>query len=110
MLSRSILVAASLAASALAGPSSLTSGDPLACFTRIDGAGILTNPVPVTGMPFTSALRVKTGVVSPTANSWDIRPRCFSTLAAKKDDVIAVTFWMRTIASPDGRGFTSFVA
>jgi endo-1,4-beta-xylanase len=108
MLLRSILLAGSLVALAWADPSSLTTGDSLSCFNRLDGAGTLTT-VPVTGMPFARALRVKTGVVSPSANAWDIRPRCFTTESAKKDDVVAVTFWMRTISSPDGRGFTSFV-
>jgi uncharacterized protein (TIGR03437 family) len=47
--------------------------------------------------------------VPATANAWDIRPRCFSTLAARQNDVVAVTFWMRTIAAPDGLGLTTFV-
>ena len=92
----------------MADPSPLVSGDPLACFNRIDGAATLST-VAVSGMPFTRALHVKTGAVSATANAWDIRPRCFSTLAARQNDVVAVTFWMRAIAAPDGRGLTSFV-
>jgi uncharacterized protein (TIGR03437 family) len=65
--------------------------------------------VSVSGMPFARAIHVKTAAVPATANAWDIRPRCFATLAARKDDVVAVSFWMRTVASPGGRGFTSFV-
>src|SRR5260370_33539745 len=94
---------------ALADPSPLVSGeDPTSCFTRMDGAGTLPT-VGVSGMPFSSALHVKTGAVSPTANAWDIRPRCFQTLAAQKGDVVAVTFFMRAIAAPDGRGLCKFV-
>ncbi len=93
---------------ALADPTPLVSGDPLSCFNRIDGAGTLTN-VAVAGMPFTRALHVKTGAVATSANAWDIRPRCFATLGAKQNDVVAVTFWMRTIAAPDTLGLTSFV-
>ncbi len=108
MLARAVLVTLFWAAAALADPSSLVTGDPLSCFNRIDGAGTLST-VAVNGMPFLRALHVKTGAVSPTANAWDVRPRCFATLAARKDDVVAVSFWMRATASPGGRGFTSFV-
>jgi hypothetical protein len=59
----------------------------------------------VTGMPFTRALRVKNRSRSPPApNAWDISPALLRHSAAKKDDVVAVTFWMRTLSSPDGRG------
>src|ERR1035437_6184794 len=107
MLARAILATLLLAAAAWADPSPLVPGDPLACF-NMSGAGTLST-VPVSGMPFARALHVKTGAVPATANAWDIRPRCFSTLAARQDDVVAVTFWMRAIAAPDGRGLTSFV-
>ena len=93
---------------ALADPSPLVTGDPLACFTRLDGAGTLTN-VAVDGMPFTRALHLKTGAVAANANPWDTRARCFSTQAARLNDVVAATFWMRTIAAPNGLGLTSFV-
>jgi uncharacterized protein (TIGR03437 family) len=96
------------ASAALADPSPLVPGDPLTCFNRIDGAGTMST-VSVSGMPFVRALHVKTGVVAAAANAWDIRPRCFSTLAARQNDVVAVAFWMRAIAAPDGRGLTSFV-
>jgi uncharacterized protein (TIGR03437 family) len=106
---RRVLFAALLGVSAaLADPSPLVSGDPLTCFNRVDGAATVTS-VAVAGMPFTRALRVKTGAVPASANPWDIRPRCFSTLAAHQNDVVAATFWMRTISAPDGRGLTSFV-
>ena len=108
MLARAVLITLFRAAAALADPSPLVSGDPLACFNRVDGAATVTNVV-VTGMPFTHALHVKTGAVAATANAWDIRPRCFSTLPRTQNDVVAVTFWMRTIVAPDGRGLTSFV-
>ncbi|MCX6632524.1 MAG: endo-1,4-beta-xylanase [Candidatus Solibacter sp.] len=111
MLARAILATLLGAAAALADPAPLVSGDPLACFNRFDGAaaGGTLSTVTVDGMPFARALHVKTAAVSPTANAWDIRSRCFSTLAARKDDVVAVTFWMRAITAPDGRGLTSFV-
>jgi hypothetical protein len=108
MLARALFTFLLGGAAALADPSPLVSGDPLDCFNRIDGAGTLTT-VAVGGMPFARALHVKTGAVSATANSWDIRPRCFSTLAARQDDVVAVTFWMRATAAPGGLGLTSFV-
>ncbi len=108
MLARAVLVTLFWAAAALADPTSLVAGDPLACFNRIDGAGTLST-VAVNGMPFLRALHVKTGAVPASANAWDIRPRCFSTLAARQDDVVAVSFWMRTITAPDSRGLTSFV-
>ncbi len=108
MLARAVLVTLFWAAAALADPTSLVAGDPLACFNRIDGAGTLST-VAVNGMPFLRALHVKTGAVAASANAWDIRPRCFATLAARQDDVVAVSFWMRTITAPDGRGLTSFV-
>ncbi len=111
MVARAILATLGIllgAAVALADPSPLVSGDPLACFNLTNGAGAFST-VEVSGMPFARALHVKTGAVAATANAWDIRPRCFSTRAARKDDVVAVTFWMRAIAAPDGRGLTSFV-
>src|ERR1019366_641806 len=108
MLARAVLAALLLAAAALADPSPLVPGDPLDCFNRFEG-GVTVSTVPVSGMPFARALHVKTGAVAATANAWDIRPRCFSTLAARQNDVVAVTFWMRATAAPDGRGFTSFV-
>jgi hypothetical protein len=54
-------------------------------------------------------LQIKTGAAAATANAWDIRPRCFSTLAAPQNNVVAVTFWMRAVTAPDDRGLTSFV-
>jgi uncharacterized protein (TIGR03437 family) len=96
------------AAAALADPSPLVSGDALDCFNTFDGALTL-SVVTVGGMPFAKALHVKTGAVAATANPWDIRPRCFSTLAARQNDVVAVTFWMRAIAAPGGLGLASFV-
>ena len=108
MLARALLTFLLGAAAALADPTPLVSGDPLDCFNVFDGAPTH-SIVPVSGMPFAKALDVKTGAVAATANSWDIRPRCFSTLAARQDDVVAVTFWMRAIAAPGGLGLTSFV-
>ena len=57
--------------------------------------------VPVTGMPFARALRVKTGAVPATANAWDIRPRCFSTLAARQNDVRAQLALARRLEESD---------
>ena len=110
MLARAVLATIGIlpgAAAGLADPSPLVSGDPLACF-QMSGAGSLTT-VTVSGMSFSSALHVKTGAVSANANAWDIRPRCFATLAAKQNDVVAAAFWMRATAAPGGKGFTSFV-
>jgi endo-1,4-beta-xylanase len=107
-----ILLAALIAAFSVvalhADPVSLVAGDPLACFNRMEGAGTMT-PVSVSGQPFSTAIRIKTGAVADNANPWDIRPRCFSTLPAQQNDVIAVTFWMRTIQAQAGKGFTTFV-
>ena len=89
-----ILLAAS---AALADPSPLVSGDPLTCFNRIDGAATVST-VTVSGMPFVRALHVKTGAVPATANAWDIRPRCFSTLAARQNDVVAAGFVPSSVA------------
>ena len=108
MLARALLTFLLGGAAALADPSPLISGDPLDCFNQFEGA-LTHSIVPVGGMPFTRALDVKTGAVAATANAWDIRPRCFSTLAARQNDVVAVTFWMRAIAAPGGLGLTSFV-
>jgi len=108
MLLRALFAVFFGVSAALADPSPLVTGDPLVCFTRIDGGAVVTN-VSVTGMPFTRALHVKTGAVAPTANPWDIRPRCFSTQAAKQNDVVAVTFWMRTTSAAGDIGLTSFV-
>jgi len=88
-------------------PSPLLNGDPLACFA-MEGAGSY-QLVSVDGMPFNRAMRVRTGDISASANPWDIRPRCFNTLPARKDDTVLATFWMRTRSGPDGRGFTTFV-
>jgi uncharacterized protein (TIGR03437 family) len=96
------------AAGLLADPFPLAPGDPLSCFNRMDGAGTMT-VVSVSGMPFSTAIRVKTGGVPASANAWDIRPRCFNTLAANQGDVVAAAFWMRAISAPDGRGLTTFV-
>src|ERR1035437_7712076 len=110
MLARATLAALLLAGAPRTVPAPLVPGDPLDCFNRFDGASAGTlSTVPISGMPFTRALHVKTGAVPATANPWDIRPRCFSTLAARQNDVVAVTFWMRAIAASDGRGLTSFV-
>jgi endo-1,4-beta-xylanase len=91
-------------------PISLINGDPLACFTMSGASASNLSTVPVTGMPFNRAMRVRTGEVSASANPWDIRPRCFNTLAASQDDTVVAVFWMRTLSSPEGRGYTTFVA
>jgi uncharacterized protein (TIGR03437 family) len=87
----------------------LIPGDPIDCFA-MSGPGMLSK-VDVSGMPFTRALHVKTGTVAISANPWDIRPRCFNTAAAAKDDTILAVFWMRTTTtvSSDGKGLTTFV-
>ena len=66
-------------------------------------------PSTVDGMPFTNAVRVKTGDVPSGTNSWDIRPRCFTTIAVAKNDTLLATFWMRTISAPQDKGYTTFV-
>jgi uncharacterized protein (TIGR03437 family) len=108
MLPRALFAAFLGASAAFASPAPLVTGDPLTCFTRVDGAAAVTN-VPVAGMPFNRSLHVATGAVAASANPWDIRPRCFTTQPAKQNDVVAVTFWMRTLAAPNDLGLTSFV-
>lgn len=109
MPSSKILLFALAALPVLADPVSLvTVADPISCFNRMEGAGTLTT-VPVTGQSFTTAIDVKTGAISATANAWDIRPRCFATAAANQNDVVGVTFWVRAVSTQAGKGFTSFV-
>jgi GH35 family endo-1,4-beta-xylanase len=86
-------------------------GDPLACFNRFDGASASASMtrVSVSGMPFSTAIHVKTGVVAANANAWDIRPRCFNTLAARQNEVVVAAFWMRTISAAVGTGLATFV-
>ncbi len=91
-----------------AEPTTLVPGDPLACFNRMEGAGTLL-VVPVDAMPFPSAIDLKTGDVAADANAWTIRARCFNTLAQKQNDVVAASFWMRTISAPNGKGVATFV-
>ena len=111
MIARTILAVFGIllaASAALADPSPLVSGDPLTCFNRIDGAGNADH-CRRHRHALLRAIHVKTEAVAATANAWDIRPRCFSTLARNRTMWSPSTFWMRTIASPAGRGFTSFV-
>ncbi len=103
-----LLIAAFTGGGLHAEPAPLVPGDPLACFSRIDGAGTMT-VVNVAGQPFSTAIHVKTSGVPDNANPWDIRPRCFNTLAAQQNDVVAVTFWMRTIHAPGDKGLATFV-
>jgi endo-1,4-beta-xylanase len=90
------------------GQTALVPGDPLSCFTHSEG-GLIAATVGVSGMPFTSALDLKTGDVSASANSWDIRQRCFTTAAAAQADTVLAVFWMRGISAPDNLGLTTFV-
>jgi uncharacterized protein (TIGR03437 family) len=90
------------------GQTTLTPGDALICFTDSEGS-VIASTVPVSGMPFSSALDLKTGAVSSSANSWDIRQRCFSTAAASQTDTVLAVFWMRTVTAPDNLGLTTFV-
>ena len=103
-----LLVAAFTGGDLHADPSSLVAGDPMACFSGIEGAGSM-KVVSVSDQPFSTAIHVKTGDVPNGANPWDIRPRCFNTLAAQQNDVVAVTFWMRTIQAPGEKGLATFV-
>ena len=105
---RLLFVAALASIPALGAPVALVSGDPLSCFNRIDGNGTLST-VSVPDQAFSSAIDVKTGDVAATANPWDIRPRCFTTNAAKQNDVAVASFWIRALQSPSGTAFTSFV-
>jgi endo-1,4-beta-xylanase len=90
------------------GQTSLVPGDALSCFTATEG-GIVASTVAGTGMPFGTALDLKTGSVSATANSWDDRQRCFSTNAAALGDTVLAVFWMRAISAADNLGLTTFV-
>jgi endo-1,4-beta-xylanase len=90
------------------GQTSLVPGDPLSCFTTTEG-GVVSSTVAVTGMPFASALDLKTGNVSTTADPWHDRQRCFTTNAAAQGDTVLAVFWMRAISAPDNLGLTTFV-
>ncbi|HWB83064.1 MAG TPA: endo-1,4-beta-xylanase [Bryobacteraceae bacterium] len=93
------------AATALAQqPVSAITGDPLSCF-QMDGPGTL-SVVDVTGEPFQKALHIETPVYS--GNLYDIRARCYSTSTANQGDVMVATFWMRTVSSQSGTGYTMF--
>lgn len=93
----------------LAQTSLFVSSDPYSCFTMEGQPSSTLQVVSVEGMSFNRALRVRTNAVSDTANAWDIRPRCFSTRPAAKGDTALATFWVRALAGPGGRAFTSFV-
>ena len=103
-----LLVTAFTGSGLHADPVSLVAGDALACFSTIDGKGAMT-AVGVTDQPFSTAIHIKTEGVPDNANPWDIRPRCYNTLATRQNDVVAVTFWMRTIHAPGDKGLATFV-
>jgi uncharacterized protein (TIGR03437 family) len=63
--------------------------------------------VNVDGQPFTRAMHVST--LKTSANAWDLRIRCFSTLPAKQNDTVLATFWLRSTGAPGSTAFTSFV-
>jgi len=86
----------------------LIPGDPLGCFTRVEGSVSVTAST-VTGMPFQTSVRLKTGEIPPTANAWDYRLRCFTTAASAKDDTVVASFWIRAVSGSDGKALTSFV-
>ncbi len=69
------------------GRTSLVPGDQLSCFNVSEG-GIAASTVAVTGMPSATALDLKTGSVSATANAWDDRQRCFTTNATTVSDTV----------------------
>lgn len=85
---------------------SLLNGDPLSCFTRVDGGSRVSfTTVDATGPGFTRAWRLTTNSMS--ANAWDLRLRCFSTVAVKRGDVSVATFYVRSARSTPA--FTTFV-
>ncbi len=102
-----VLAVAIVPAAFCADPFALVQGDPLSCF-QMSGAGSMTR-VSVSSMPFATAIRVRTGAIPANANAWDIRPRCFTTLAARQDDVVVAAFWMRTVSAAAGKGLATFV-
>ncbi|MGH9663633.1 MAG: endo-1,4-beta-xylanase [Bryobacteraceae bacterium] len=85
-------------------PASVLPGDPLGCF-QMDGPGALTI-VDVSGQPFQKAMHIRTPVYS--GNLYDIRARCYATSPANQGDVMVATFWMRTVSSQGGTGYTMF--
>ena len=97
-----------LLSNAVCAQTNLLTGDSIGCFGMSGAPAANLTTVDVAGMPFSKAMRVATGPVSPTANAWDIRPRCFATAAAKNGDTVLATFWMRAIAGPGGYGATTF--
>jgi len=95
-----------LAAARAQQTTSLVPSDAFACFTTVEGALLVTR-VAVQGPGFTQAFHLKT--LNASTNPWDTRLRCFNTLAAKQNDTVLATFWMRTTASQTGEGLTTFV-
>ncbi|MGD0013536.1 MAG: hypothetical protein ABSD56_03795 [Bryobacteraceae bacterium] len=61
--------------------------------------------VDVNGPGFTQAFPLTTKRLS--ANAWDIRIRCFQTLAARLGDTIVARFWMRTTSPQAADGHTT---
>ena len=102
-----LLVICAAGAAFAASTPMIPTPDPLTCFAMSGSA--TQGTVDVSGMPFSTALHLKTGAVASSANSWDIRTRCFSSNAAAKDDTGLAVFWMRTTASTEGKGYTTFV-
>ncbi len=90
-------------------PANLIAGDPFSCFSMSapDPSYARLSTVTVDGPGFSRAWRIET--LKTSANPWDIRPRCFNTLPAKQGDTGLVTFWIRTLSSTAGKGFTTFV-
>ncbi|MGD0200582.1 MAG: endo-1,4-beta-xylanase [Bryobacteraceae bacterium] len=105
----SLLLACGIAAAQQTSPVLAT--DPFACFAMSapspagDYAELRT--VDVNGPGFTQAFHLTTKKLS--ANAWDIRIRCFQTLAARENDTILARFWMRTISPQAADGYTTFV-
>jgi len=89
------LLSACLLATALHAQVSMVPGDPLQCFTRLDGAPrVAFATVDVEGPGFTRAWRLTTRELAP--NAWDLRLRCFSTRAARQGDLGVATYWIRS--------------
>lgn len=83
------------AAQAQDGVNMLTSGDPLQCFNRLEGAPRVGYAiVDVEGPGFARAWRITTRELA--TNAWDLRLRCFSTRAARKGDLGVATYYIRS--------------
>lgn len=85
------------------GQSPVLKSDPFSCFTM---SGAPAADMQISTVDGTRVWRVKG---AKTTNPWDVRIRCFDTLAVNRGDTIVATFRMRTLRAEGGLGATALV-